>query len=198
MKSVKGVGKCSSANEKFIWNDNDSIYGINVPAWKQITHEVDCSDANCEQYCKDNFEGVFVNGVNKHICYSYETLDSICIIIKYDKLRNEYIFHGGCFPNNETYKMSQATLGEENKFNSVKIEIRDYNDPIIQAGEWTNYEYNFGHFWRYVSFLLKILLLASLALLGYVFYDIYQTKKIYKSGGNDLIRNEENNENNEK
>ena len=68
--------------------------------------------------------------------------------------------------------MKPAILGEENSFNSVKIEIRDLSDPVAQAGEWTDYEYNFGHFWRYVSFLLKILALAALCLLGYVAYDI--------------------------
>ena len=191
MKEVKGFDKCSSANDVFIWNEDDSQYGIDVPAWKQIVHEVDCSDEDCAKHCKEKFGGAFVNGVNKHVCYSYETLDSICIIIKYDKLRDEYVYHGGCFPGNQTYKMNPAALGEENKFNAVKIEIRDYSDPIIQAGEWTDYGYNFGHFWRYVSFLLKIISLAALGLLGYVAYDIYMTRKKYKGAPNDLIGGEE-------
>jgi len=87
--------------------------------------------------------------------------------------------------------MSPAPLGKVNTFNSVKIEIRDYTDPIVQAGEWTDYDYNFGQFWRYVSFLLKILSLAALGLLGYVAYDIYQTRKKYKGAPNDLIGGEE-------
>ena len=111
MKPVTGFGKCSTVNDQFIWNEEDSTEGIDVPAWKQTAHEVDCSDEDCAEYCKQNFEGAFVNGVNKHICYSYETLDSICIVIKYDKLRDEYVFHGGCYPGNETYKMSPATFG---------------------------------------------------------------------------------------
>ena len=191
MKPVKGFGKCSSANDAFIWNEDDSVYGIDVPAWKQRIHEVDCSDEDCAEYCKQNYEGAFVNGVNKHICYSYETLDSICIVIKYDKLRDEYIYHGGCYPGNQTYKMGPATLGEENKFNSVKIEIRDFSDPISQAGEWTDYGYNFGHFWRYVSVVLKLLALVALGLLGYLAYDIYMTRKKYKDVPNDLIGGEE-------
>ena len=191
MKEVKGFDKCSSANDVFIWNEDDSQYGIDVPAWKQIVHEVDCSDEDCAKHCKEKFGGAFVNGVNKHVCYSYETLDSICIIIKYDKLRDEYVYHGGCFPGNQTYKMNPATLGEENKFNAVKIEIRDYSDPIVQAGEWTDYGYNFGQFWRYVSIVLKILTLAALGLLGYVAYDIYVTRKKYKDAPNDLIGGEE-------
>ena len=191
MKPVQGYGKCSTVSEKFIWNEDDSVYGIDIPAWKQTAHEADCSDEDCAEYCKEKYDGAFVNGVNKHICYSYETLSSICIVIKYDSLRDEYVYHGGCYPGNETYKLSPAPLGKVNTFNAVKIEIRDYNDPIVQAGEWTDYDYNFGHFWRYVSFLLKILSLAALGLLGYVAYDIYQTRKKYKGAPNDLIGGEE-------
>ena len=191
MKPVQGYGKCSTVSEKFIWNEDDSVYGIDIPAWKQTAHEADCSDEDCAEYCKEKYDGAFVNGVNKHICYSYETLSSICIVIKYDNLRDEYVYHGGCYPGNETYKLSPAPLGKVNNFNAVKIEIRDYNDPIVQAGEWTDYDYNFGHFWRYVSFLLKILSLAALGLLGYVAYDIYQTRKKYKGAPNDLIGGEE-------
>ena len=191
MKPVQGFGKCSTVNEKFIWNEDDSIYGIDIPAWKQTSHEADCSDEDCAEYCKEKYDGAFVNGVNKHICYSYETLNSICIVIKYDNLRDEYIFHGGCYPGNETYKMIPAPVGKVNTFNSVKIEIREYTDPIVQAGEWTDYDYNFGHIWRYVSFFLKILSLAALALLGYVAYDIHQTRKKYKGAPNDLIGGEE-------
>ena len=191
MKPVQGYGKCSTVSEKFIWNEDDSVYGIDIPAWKQTAHEADCSDEDCAEYCKEKYEGAFVNGVNKHVCYSYETLNSICIVIKYDNLRDEYIYHGGCYPGNKTYKMSPATLGKVNNFNGVKIEIRDYTDPIIQAGEWTDYDYNFGQFWRYVSLFLKILSLAALGLLGYVTYDIFQTRKKYKGMRNDLIAGEE-------
>ena len=191
-KPVKGFEKCSTVNDKFIWNEDDSVYGIDVPAWKQTINEADCSDEDCAEYCKEKFDGAFVNGVNKHICYSYEILDSICIVIKYDKLRDEYYFHGGCFPENKIYRLKPATLGEENDFRAVKIEIRDFIDPIVQAGEWTEYGYNFGQFWRYVSFLFKILILAALGLLGYIAYDIYMTKQKYKGAPNDLIGGEEN------
>ena len=191
MKPVQGFGKCSSANDVLIWNEEDSQYGIDVPAWKQIIHEVDCSDEDCAQYCKEKFQGAFVDGVNKHICYSYDTLESICIVVKYDKLKDEFIYHGGCYPGNQTYKLSPATLGEENKFNEVKIEVRDLSDPIVQAGEWTDYGYNLGHFWRYVSILLKLIILAALGLLGYIAYDVYVTRQKYKGAPNDLIGGEE-------
>ena len=191
MKPVQGFGQCSTVNDKFIWNEEDSIYGVDVPAWKQTINEADCSYEDCAEYCKEKYNGAFVNGVNKHVCYSYEILDSICIVIKYDSLRDDYFYHGGCYPGNETYRMKPATLGEENEFNNVKIEIRDFSDPIIQAGEWTDYDYNFGHFWRYVSVVLKLLALAALGLLGYLAYDIYMTRKKCKDIPNDLIGGEE-------
>ena len=53
--------------------------------------------------------------------------------------------------------MKPATLGEENNFKNVKIKIKDFSELIIQEGEWTDYKYNLGHFWKYVSFLLKLL-----------------------------------------
>lgn len=190
MKAVQGFGKCSSVNDKFIWNEDDPIYGIDIPAWKQTVNEADCSDEDCAEYCKEKYQGAFVNGVNKHVCYSYEVLESICIVIRYDKLRDEYIFHGGCYPGNQTYLMRPAKFGEENDFRDVEIEIRDFSDPLVQAGEWTDYEYNFGQFWRYISFVLKILGLASLGLLGFLAYDIYITREKYKNAPN-LIAGEE-------
>jgi hypothetical protein len=190
MKAVQGFSKCGSVNDKFIWNEDDPIYGIDIPAWKQTVNEADCSDEDCAEYCKEKYQGAFVNGVNKHVCYSYEVLESICIVIRYDKLRDEYIFHGGCYPGNQTYLMRPAKFGEENDFRDVEIEIRDFSDPLVQAGEWTDYEYNFGQFWRYISFVLKILGLASLGLLGFLAYDIYITREKYKNAPN-LIAGEE-------
>ena len=190
MKAVQGFSRCGSVNDKFIWNEDDPIYGIDIPAWKQTVNEADCSDEDCAEYCKEKYQGAFVNGVNKHVCYSYEVLESICIVIRYDKLRDEYIFHGGCYPGNQTYLMRPAKFGEENDFRDVEIEIRDFSDPLVQAGEWTDYEYNFGQFWRYISFVLKILGLASLGLLGFLAYDIYITREKYKNAPN-LIAGEE-------
>ena len=97
-------------------------------------------------------------------------------MVKYEPLRDEYIFYGGCYPGNNTYKLEQGKLGEEVNFNNVEIEIREFNDPIAQAGELTNYKYHFGQFWRYISFLMKILLVVSIGLLGYTTYLIIQEK----------------------
>lgn len=184
MKPVLGFPVCSAANEQFIWNEEDSIYGIDIPAWIQSMYEVDCNYEDCDDYCKDNYGGAFVKGVNKNVCYSYEILQGICMVVKYEPLKDEYVFHGGCYPGNKTYRLVPGILGEEVNFNNVKIEIRELNDPIVQAGEWTDYEYNLGHFWRYISFVLKFLLLAALGLLGYECYDIYQTREQYKGAPN--------------
>ena len=193
MKTVQGFPKCGSTlSGKFIWNEDDTEYGFDIPPWTQEMHEADCSDEDCPDYCENNYDGVFVDGINRHVCYSYEILDKICIIIRYDNVKNDYYFHGGCFANNQTYQMRKAHVGEVEDFYSVEIEIRDYNDPIIQAGEWTNYSYDFGNGWRYVAYLLNICLLVAIGLLCYVAYDIYLLKKKFKGiPGLPLVKEEE-------
>lgn len=191
MKPIQGFPQCTAANEKIIWNDDDSIYGVDIPAWKQIMHEIDCNYEDCSDYCKSKYDGVFVKGVNKNVCYSYEILDGICLVVKYDPLKDEYFYHGGCFPGNNIYKLVPATPGEEVNFYNVEIEIRELNDPIAQAGELTDYGYSFGYFWRVI---LKLLIFAVIGLIGYSCYLIYKAKKKKADGPqviNDLSANEE-------
>lgn len=192
MKNVQGFSKCSTANEKFIWNEEDSIYGVDIPAWVQIINEAECkNDEECADYCKEKFGGAYIKGKNKNKCYSYQILHGICLVLKYNPLKDEYSFHGGCYPNNETYRLVPGIYGEEVDFNDLKIEVREYSDPIIQAGEWTNYRYRFGQYWRYVSFVFKFLLLITLGVLAYVSYDVYKTRLKFRGAPN-LIGNEEN------
>ena len=191
MKPIQGFPQCTAANEKIIWNDDDSIYGVDIPAWKQTMHEIDCNYEDCSDYCKSKYDGVFVKGVNKNVCYSYEILDGICLVVKYDPLKDEYFYHGGCFPGNNIYKLVPATPGEEVNFYNVEIEIRELNDPIAQAGELTDYGYSFGYFWRVI---LKLLIFAVIGLIGYSCYLIYKAKKKKADGPqviNDLSKNEE-------
>ena len=191
MKPIQGFPQCTAANEKIIWNDDDSIYGVDIPAWKQIMHEIDCNYEDCSDYCKSKYDGVFVKGVNKNVCYSYEILDGICLVVKYDPLKDEYFYHGGCFPGNNIYKLVPATPGEEVNFYNVEIEIRELNDPIAQAGELTDYGYSFGYFWRVI---MKLLIFAVFGLIGYSCYLIYKAKKKKADGPqviDDLSANEE-------
>ena len=191
MKPIQGFPQCTAANEKIIWNDDDSIYGVDIPAWKQTMHEIDCNYEDCSDYCKSKYDGVFVKGVNKNVCYSYEILDGICLVVKYDPLKDEYFYHGGCFPGNNIYKLVPATPGEEVNFYNVEIEIRELNDPIAQAGELTDYGYSFGYFWRVI---LKLLIFAVIGLIGYSCYLIYKAKKKKADSPqviNDLSANEE-------
>ena len=76
--------------------------------------------------------------------------------------------------------MRKAQVGEINDFSNVKIEVRDFSDPIIQAGLWTDYSYNFGYGWKYLAFLFNLCLLGAVIVLCYVAYDIYNTKKKFK------------------
>ena len=191
MKPIQGFPQCTAASEKIIWNEDDSIYGVDIPTWKQIMHEIECNYEDCSDYCKNKYGGVFVKGVNKNVCYTYDILDGICLVVKYDPLKDEYFYHGGCFPGNKIYKLVPATFGEEVNFYNVEIEIRELNDPIVQAGELTNYEYSFGNFWRVI---LKILILAVIGLIGYSAYEIFKAKKkniVEEDINKDLKENEE-------
>jgi hypothetical protein len=41
MKPIQGFPQCTAASEKIIWNEDDSIYGVDIPTWKQIVHEIE-------------------------------------------------------------------------------------------------------------------------------------------------------------
>lgn len=192
MKRVQGFPNCTETlSGKFIWNEEDPVNGVDIPVWIQHMFEADCSDDECDDYCANKFNGVFVNGVNKHVCYSYDVLDGICIVIEYDKITNDYLFAGGCFPGNKTYSTVPAVLNEIYYFKGIEIEIRDRSDPIIMAGEMSDYSFSFGNSLRYVAnFLLFILIIAIIAG-AYVAYQIY---KIKKGDGDDIIKNLSDNE----
>ena len=193
MKSVSGFPNCTETlSGKFIWNEDDPINGVNIPVWIQHMFEADCSDYECDDYCANKFNGVFVNGVNKHVCYSYDVLDGICIVIEYDKVSNNYYYAGGCFPDNKTYVTVPAVLNEIYKFKGIEIEIRDKSDPIIKAGEMSNYSFSFGNSWRYFAWLLNVILLLAIAAACYVGYQIYKIKKKSNESNDNKINNNKN------
>lgn len=177
MKMVEELPQCGTTlSEKFLWNEDDTIFGIDVPGWVQHVNDAGCSDEDCPDYCLNKYGGAFIDGVNKHVCYSYDVLDKICVVIKYDEKKDQYVYHGGCFPDGMHYQMRPATFGEIEKFGKVDIEVRDLSDPITQAGEMSNYKYGFGTFWRYIGCFMNILLIAALCLLGYAAFFIYREK----------------------
>lgn len=178
MREVKGLPRCGSTlSEKLIWNEDDTLFGIDVPTWIQEMNQAYCNDEDCQDYCINNYNGAFVDGVSRHVCYSYQILDGVCIVIKYDPILNQYNFHGGCFPEGKTYRLKQATFGTVEKFTHVEIEVRDLSDPITQAGELSNYHYGFAPYWRYFGYFLLFLFLVGLAILGYTVFDILITRK---------------------
>ena len=191
MKSVKGFPNCTETlSGKFIWNEDDPINGVNIPVWIQHVYDADCSDYECDDYCKRKFNGVFVNGVNKHVCYSYDILDGICIIIDYDKVSNNYIFAGGCFKGNKTYSTVPADVDNIYLFKDIEIEIRDKSDPVIVAGEMSDYSFSFGNSWRYFAWLLNLLFILAIAAGAYVAYQIYNIKKNLNNENDGLMRND--------
>ena len=195
MKEVKGFPNCTQAETgKFIWNDEDPTQGVDIPVWVQHGNEADCSDESCDEYCADTYNGFFVNGEKKHMCYSYEILDGICIVIGYDKVRNEYTYQGGCFENGKAYVLVPAKLNEVYYFSGIEIEVRDKVDPIIVAGEMSEYTYSFGNSWRYFAYFLNILLVLNILFLIVVIVQICLIKRKIKQSNpvNDLVSGEHN------
>ena len=195
MKSVSGFPNCTQAQTgKFIWNDDDPTTGVDVPVWIQHSFDADCSDEECDAFCADKYNGFFVNGAKKHICYSYDILDGICVVIGYDKVKDEYSYQGGCFEGGSVYTMKPATMNEIYYFSGIEIEVRDKADPIIVAAELSDHSYSFGNFWRYIAIFLNIILVLTLIALAYIIYDIYKTKSSIKN--TKLMSGEEKHEDN--
>ncbi len=76
MKMISGFPQCiETTTGKFIWNDADSKYGVDIPAWKQIEREIICSDdKSCTDDCKSMYNGVYINGKKGKKCYSYKVM----------------------------------------------------------------------------------------------------------------------------
>lgn len=181
MKDVKDFSQCSmTESHKYIWNEEDPIFGADIPVWKQKVHEANCEDDDCDDYCAKNYNGFFVDGVKKHVCYSYDVIDGICLIIDYDADRDEYSFKGGCFEKGLPYLLKPAKMNEVYYFSGIEIEIRNKQDPIIQAGYLSNYTYSFGKGWKYFAIFLNIVLIVNTIALSYLIYLIITTKNKLK------------------
>lgn len=185
MKPVKNFPRCQSTESgKFIWNSEDSLYGIDVPVWKQHSYDVDCADEeDCDKYCDSNYNAEFVNGKIKKKCYSYDVLDTICIVIEYDPVTEEFSYSGGCFRDNQVYLMSPAQQNKIYHFDGIEIEVRNKKDPIIKAGEMSNQTYSFGQSWDYFAIFLNILIVLSLMGAVAIVYLIFHYKKKYSGAG---------------
>ena len=156
MKPILNFPRCKETETgKFIWNDDDPLYGIDIPVWTQKINDADCYDQEeCEKYCEIYYNGEYVNGKNGKKCYSYDILDNICIIIDYDPVKNTYNYAGGCFNNGEHYMMTSAKPKNIYHFNDIEIEVRNDKDPVIKAGALSKYSYSFGEDWVYLKFII--------------------------------------------
>ncbi len=133
---------------KFIWNSEDTTYGMDVPVWKQKSFDIDCADEEeCVQNCNYYYAEYNKQGINTKRCYSYEVLDSICLLIEYDPILDEYVQKGGCFKDNKHYLMVTAQLNKIYHFDDIEIEVRNYKDPVVKAGQMSNYSYSYGEDW---------------------------------------------------
>lgn len=143
-----------SKSGMFIWNSDDPTTGVDVPAWTQQEYDIDCTDQeDCESACLD-YNALYLNGKTGKKCFSYQILKSICITVAYDSLLNQYSYKGGCYEGGAHYLMQDPVIDRFDYFEDVNFEVRNYNDPIIRAGEMSNYSYSFG-----TSFVSKVLLI---------------------------------------
>lgn len=195
-QQVLGFPQClESISGKFIWNSEDPINGLDVPAWTQEEISVDCTDEeDCQSTC-DEYDALYLNGKKGKKCFSYKILTSICITIEYNKITNEYNFKGGCFKGGLHYLMGKPEKDKIYYFDQVKIEVRNFQDPVIKAGEYSNYSYSFGASMNWLAILLNVLfwiaLLVFLGSIGFIFYFKSQNKTDTKSG---LNQEKENND----
>ena len=183
MKIVEDFPQCSQIESgQFIWNKEDSTKGVDVPVWKQYIHDADCSNAECDDYCRKKYNGYFVDGVNKHVCYSYDVLKKVCLVMKYDKNKNMFTYTGGCFKDGAVYEMEPAKMGKSYTFDNVEITVRNEDDPLILASRLSKGNFSFGSRWRYFAVFLNILLVLNIFFLGYTIYLIFQIRSKGKSG----------------
>lgn len=156
MKPVANFPRCKETlSGKFVWNTGDPVFGVDVPIWNQRVYEADCTDEEeCDRYCDTYYNGEYVNGLKGKKCYAYDVIDNICLVIEYDNITDEYRYTGGCFKDNLHYMMVPAEQNRLYHFSSIEIEVRNRKDPIIKAGELSNFNYDFAEGW--VKFKLKI------------------------------------------
>lgn len=157
MKPVKNFTQCSETQtEKFIWNEDDTKFGLDVPAWRQNVFEAYCDDEkNCEYYCKRNYNGKYLDGKRGKRCYSYDILENICMVVEYNNITDSFSYAGGCFANNMHYTMIPASIDGVYRFDSIEMEIRNKDDPIIVAGQMSNYRFDFGQSFVIIIYFLE-------------------------------------------
>ena len=112
MKEIIKFPQCEqSKSGRFIWNDKDSKFGLDVPIWIQHEHVIDCANDNeCDYYCDKYYNAAFVNGKRGKKCYSYEVISAICFSIEFNPVINEWLYAGGCFKDNKNYLLETAKI----------------------------------------------------------------------------------------
>lgn len=179
---VLNFPQCKEAvSGKFMWNDDDPKTGIDVPVWTQHEKEIDCTDQeDCESSCKE-FNAIYLNGRKGKKCYSYKILESICLSIKWDDNLQSFSYKGGCFANGIHYQMREPVIGETYHFDDIKFEVRNADDPVIKAGEMSNFTYSYGASFNIFSIILNVFFFVALGVflscIGMIYYYKHQNKQ---------------------
>lgn len=135
----------AAASGKLIWNQEDPKYGVDVPVWIQNEHDIDCTDKeDCDSSCQSQFNALYLYGRRGKKCYSYKILKSICLIVGYNAETEQIEYKGGCFKDGKIYLLEEPVKDKVYLFDKVKFEVRNYNDPIIKAGEMSDFTFSYG------------------------------------------------------
>lgn len=178
MKHMEGFDLCEQTKDnRIVWNDDDPRYGVDIPVWTQTSYDVDCTDdADCDSYCQ-SYNAEYVNGLKGKKCYAYDILDYICLVVEWDDLMEDYKYVGGCLKDGAHYSMVPADRNTKYNFENIEIEIRNKRDPIIYAGEISDYTFSFGSAFSYVAKFLNILLFFSMIGLIFIAFQIWHWRK---------------------
>lgn len=156
-----------ATNPKSRWFDNDPVTGLDFQAWKQIRTETSSS------YCSSGQIFIPRTQSSGGICYSYQYLDGICVLMKYVKHPETNSFtweySTGCFANGEYAHYSPAKIGETYKFNEVHVEVHQQFVAETQKGSTLGYG---------VAFILRSI--GTLTLLASFFVGCFIAFNIYK------------------
>jgi len=134
---------------------------------------MNCSGNNCAKKCEK--KGGVWSLEAKH-CYGYDIIDSICLVINREEndfgdVDWQYI--GGCFENGSPARYISAIPGTTYRFENVRIEVRENDDPYLAAVEVTRgNDVDFAKSYRIFGWLATALFVAALICAVIVFVQL--------------------------
>eukprot|EP00826_Nyctotherus_ovalis_P064444 TRINITY_DN9453_c0_g6_i5.p1 TRINITY_DN9453_c0_g6~~TRINITY_DN9453_c0_g6_i5.p1 ORF type:complete len:354 (-),score=60.14 TRINITY_DN9453_c0_g6_i5:111-1172(-) len=139
-EDVEGFKECKNAfNPKVTWRDHASKYGIDIYPIQQSAHELKSCNSREECQHKCNPNGIAKEIDQHYICYSYQILTDICLLIK--PTATGWTYAGGCFADSSPTRMASVIPGKRYSFDDVRIQVRSHLDPYVVVAEKNGEEF---------------------------------------------------------